>query len=182
MPYARTNWTQSELLRLLKNPVHAAAGPHAHSSIHGVSGELASHPMFQHARVMNDVTAAHKKKKVSTKAEASAHSTLDATDMAKALVRALNNPKLQPHLAALDTSRAENKQWSDMKVWLNFIKPVGTGKMHQRTGTNNFNVRAIFLYMKPNPNNADLPIIQTAVPHAEHKKAGTVKGPIIIVS
>lgn len=195
MPYKRTNWRQDELIRALQNPTHAAAGPHAHSSIHAVEGELANHPMFQRARVTATVHDARQKasnvaaqdalraqwaagalsktklnkelKKVPVPApEAGKHSTLGVVFMANALLRALNHPDMQPHLGTLDGG-------TDVKVHVNFRNGIGSGYLHQagqasRPGS----FTSLFVYMKPNPGNRDIPIFQTVVPSESHKSGG----------
>lgn len=182
MPYARKNWTTNEVSRLLQNPVHSPEGPHAHSRIHGVEGELASHPLFQRARVNNDVTQVDRRGRVRTRAEVGAHSTLNSLHMSQALVRALNHDRMQEHLAQLDQARQNSQYNFSLKVWVNYIRPVGQADLHRRGGSAQFNVRSLFVYLKPNPSNADLPIFQTIVPHAEHKAFGSVREPVIIVS
>ncbi|QDC09217.1 hypothetical protein FHY55_08180 [Oceanicola sp. D3] len=181
MPYARRTWTINELVRLLSNPVSAPSGPAAHSAKHGVEGELASHPLFQKARVeahvydgrKSDLNASyHEKNPDGTwvhsnsqrkqhplpSPEVGRHSTMSALDMATALMRAFNTAQMQPHLATLDGG-------SDMKVNVNFNLPIGNGLAHRTGhGTANVGVRSLFVYCKPNPGNADLPIFQTVVP------------------
>ena len=180
MPYARQTWTQAVVTRLLQNPVHAAQGPHAHSGIHGVEGELANHPLFQRARVLNDVTQTDRRGRVRTRAEVGAHSTLDSQSMAAALTRVLNHARMQPHLQQLDQNRRDPA--FNLKIWVNFIRPIGQATLHRRAGSRQFNPRCLFVYLKPNPGNADLPIFQTVVPHENHKPVGSVREPVIIVA
>lgn len=195
MPYKRTDWRQDELIRALQNPTHAPTGPHAHSSKHAVQGELAHHPLFQHARVTTAVyDDAHRDsnlavqqdllakkaagqlsntqfkkqmKKASLPApEVGKHSTLDVVFTANALLRALKHGDMQPHLGTLDGG-------DDVKVHVNFRNGIGDGLIHEagqpiRKGA----FRSLFIYMKPNPGNRDLPIFQTVVPSEAHKSGG----------
>ncbi|MCK0149407.1 hypothetical protein MWU54_05195 [Marivita sp. S6314] len=195
MPYARKNWQLHEVSIALSNPVHSAAGPHAHSSKHATAGELANHPLFQRARVTATVhtdnakdsnASFHTKESDGSwtnnsktrhanplpKAEVGTHSTLDVQDMAPALVNALNSDPMQAHLATLDGG-------GDMKVHVNFSASIGTGNVHRAAGSHAAAMNCLFVYCKPNPNNKDVPIFQTVVPSDTHKAGG--KDPIITV-
>jgi hypothetical protein len=175
MPYARTNWTFDEVLRITQNPVDISGDPHAHSKIHATDSELANHPMFQRARVLMEVTEIVRNR-LKTKVEVGVHTTLKNTDMARALVRVLNHERMQSHLARLD------QHTGDVKVWINFIRPIGIGMYHNAAASVPINIKCLFLYMKANPGNKDLMIFQTLVPHENHKPFGSVTEPIIIVS
>lgn len=195
MPYARQNWKSHEVKLALSNPVHAASGPHAHSSKHAASGELANHPMFQRARVTAtvysdrakdsnaqyhtksdgvhwDSSKSVRKANPMPKAEVGTHSTMDVLDMAPALVTALNSAAMQTHLATLDGG-------NDMKVHVNFSSSIGTGNIHKASGTTTAAMQCLFVYCKPNPNNKDVPIFQTVVPSDTHKSGGN--DPVISV-
>lgn len=189
MPYARQTYTVNELTRLLANPVSAPSGPAAHSSKHGVEGELASHPMFQRARVeavvhdgrKSDLNAPfhardhlgnwvhsnnQRRQHPLPSPDVGRHSTMSATDMATALAQAFNSAAMQPHLATLDGG-------TDMRVNVNFTLPIGGGAAH-RTGhpSTAMNVVSLFVYCKANPANEDLPIFQTVVPKDTHAAPG----------
>jgi hypothetical protein len=100
------------------------------------------------------------------KPDASRHSVLDANFVAAALVRALNAPTMQAHLANLDAG-------NDMKVHVNFAAPIGRGHVHatgQASAQTDF--VSLFVYCKPNPGNRDIPIFQTVVPSDQRKVGG----------
>ncbi len=148
MPYQQNNWTQKEITYALSNPVDAKSGPHAHSRIHAVSGELYEHPLFQKGRVQSIIhtdkqreshkpfwekdPAGKKKYKFSgkirkkypiPKPEVGKHSTLKRASVASALCQAFNHPHMQTYLGQLDKG-------SDMKVNVNFKSSIGVGKLH----------------------------------------------------
>jgi hypothetical protein len=175
MPYARKNWTTAEVERALANPSTAAKGPAAHSHIHAVSGELANHPLFQKARVTAEIYEYNKKGKIVHGPDAKVHSTLSAAIIAAGVVKAFNKDQLQPYLAILDRGL-------DMKVKVNFIKPLGFGYVHQ-TGNDSkrSEMRGLFIYCKPNPSNKDLPIFQTVVPYSTAFKHGEAGDPVFLV-
>lgn len=202
MAYKRTNWTSDEIQRALTNPTHSASGPHAHSSKHAVSGELAQNPQFQKARttavIYDDkhrdsnlaarqaldnqkasgtISNTQYKKQIALvplpEPEVGRHSTLNDVAVGNALARAFNNVAMQPHLGTLDTG-------SDMRVHVNFAGNIGTGNFHQtgqpsRAATFN----SLFVYLKPNPGNLDIPIFQTVVPSEQHKVGGS--DPIVAI-
>jgi hypothetical protein len=202
MPYQRNNWTADEIVRALSNPTHSASGPHAHSSKHAVSGELAQNPMFQKARttaVIHDdkhrdsnlaaqqaltqqkqsgaLSNTQYKKQMaqvpSPEPEVGRHSTLNDVAVANALSRAFNTVAMRPHLGTLDGG-------VDLKVHVNFAGVIGTGNFHetgQASRAATFN--SLFVYLKPNPGNRDIPIFQTVVPSEQHKAGGN--DPIIAV-
>jgi hypothetical protein len=195
MPYKRTNWTVSEIQRALSNPTHSESGPHAHSSKHAVSGELAQNPQFQKARttaVIHDgrqkdsnlaaqqalgnqkaagtLSNTQYKKQMAQvplpSAEVGKHSTLNDVATANALLRVFNDSSMQPHLGTLDAG-------SDLKVHVNFSGNIGSGHVHE-TGqpSRPASFKSLFVYLKPNPGNADIPIFQTVVPSEQHKAGG----------
>ncbi len=188
MPYARRNWKIDEVKIALANPVHSASGPKAHSSLHATAGELANHPLFQRARVtaiIHDdrqkasnavyhtkhnngqwVYNSHTRKhNPLPKPEVKRHTALNVESLAPALVRALNSPAMQSHLASLDEGQ-------DMKVHVNFDASIGTGKVHDGEVTTSAPMVALFVYCKRNPANKDVPIFQTVVPSDSHKAEG----------
>jgi hypothetical protein len=155
MPYARKNWTAAEVERALANPRSSPTGPAAHSRIHGVAGELANHPLFQKARVTAEVYEHGK----APKPEAGTHSTLPANLMAAGVARAFCKDQLQTELAKLDRGM-------DMKVKVNFTPPLGMGYIHKTVqGSRPAQMKALFIYCKPNPGNKDIPIFQTVIPY-----------------
>lgn len=195
MAYARQNWKTHELKIALANPVHSETGPHAHSSKHAASGELANHPLFQRARVTAvvhtetakdsnasyhtksdgfhwDHNSATRKANPMPRAEVGTHSALDVESLAPALRDALNSNDMQPHLGTLDGG-------ADMKVHVNFSNSIGTGNIHKASGTTTAAFVSLFVYCKKNPNNKDVPIFQTVVPSDTHKAGGS--DPIITV-
>lgn len=176
MPYARQNWTINEVQRLTQNPVSAQGAPHAHSGIHATQNELASHPMFHRARATNRVVQTDRRGRIRESNEVGAHSTMGNQQLSQALLRALNHDRMQPHLQRLD------QQGGDLKLWVNFIAPIGRGTLHRSTGSAQIDIRCLFVYMKSNPGNQDLPIFQTLVPHGNHKPIGSVTDPVIIVA
>jgi hypothetical protein len=154
MPYERNTWTAAEILRALSNPIHAAGAPHAHSSKHAVSGELARNPLYQKARttaVIHDgkhrdsniaaQQALNQQKLAGTlsntqykkqmaqvplpEPEVGRHSTLNDVAIANALSRAFNDGAMRPHLHGLDAG-------ADTKVHLNFSGTIGTGNSTRR--------------------------------------------------
>ncbi len=160
MPYARLNWTAAEVERALANPRSSAAGPAAHSRVHGVSGELFNHPLFQKARVFSDVAT---------------HSTLPAPLMAAGVARAFCKEQLQPSLARLDRN-------TDMKIKVNFIRPLGLGYVHKSgQPSRQVEMRALFIYCKSNPGNRDIPIFQTVIPMEKHYPLGAGQEPVFLV-
>ena len=189
MAYARQNWTEDEVLRLLANPVHSETGPHAHSSKHAASGELANHPMFQKARVTaliisEQQRSANAKYHVKDdhgkypknakfrganrvpRPEVGTHSVLRDDLVATALTQALNHNDMQAHLQGLDGG-------NDLKVHANFhTGSFGRGKIHTAANSADADFVSLFIYCKPNPSNADLPIFQTIVPSDQLKVGG----------
>lgn len=178
MPYARTNWTFQEIHKALQNPVSSESGPRAHSSKHATEGELAASPLFQKARVNalivdekhreSNIAYAGASKNQQKKhpvpaPEVGVHSTLDSVLIATALAKAFNSFAMQAHLAQLDTGQ-------DMKVFLNFSVSLGKGMVF-KTGWSpaQQDMVCLFVYLKPNPRNKDLPIFQTVVPQTSHK-------------
>lgn len=166
MPYARQNWTKEELSRLLQNPVKSKDGPNAHSKIHAVQGELAKNEKFQHARVMNQ-TVQYVKGKLKVRSEAKTHTTMDCDDVAAGLCRALNHDRTQPLLKELDGKG--NDKWGKITFHVNFKESIGRGIQHTENDTTHFDCISMFVYLKPNKGNADLPIIQTVVPKGKHE-------------
>ena len=189
MPYQRKNWTFQEILKALQNPVHSKSGPKAHSSKHATVGELASHPLFQKARVealivddkhkesniiYQTASKSQQKKHPMPSPEVGTHSTLDGSLVAKALESAFNSIVLQPHLAQLDAGK-------DMKVFINYSNSIGKGWVF-RTGWNpsQQDMFCLFVYLKPNPRNKDIPIFQTVVPHTKPKvSSGPKSTPVV---
>lgn len=178
MPYARTTWTFQEIHRALQNPVSSASGPDAHSRKHATEGELASNPLFQKARVEAVVhdekhkesniafagaSKSQQKKHPMPGPEVSMHSTLDSALVAAGLEMAFNTFAMQSHLSQLDSG-------TDMKVFVNFPLSIGKGTVY-RTGYSpaEQEIVCLFVYLKPNPHNRDIPIFQTVVPHTAHK-------------
>ncbi|HVE38297.1 MAG TPA: hypothetical protein VNM14_00330 [Planctomycetota bacterium] len=160
MPYARRNWTAAEVERALANPRSSETGPAAHSRLHGVSGELYNHPLFQKARVITDVNT---------------HSTLPAPLMAGGVARAFCKEQVQPYLARLDRN-------TDMKIKVNFIRPLGLGHVHKSgQPTRSVEMRALFIYCKPNPGNRDIPIFQTVIPMEKHYPLGAGQEPVFLI-
>jgi hypothetical protein len=105
--------------------------------------------------------------------EVGRHSTLNDVAIANALSRAFNDGAMRPHLHGLDAG-------ADTKVHLNFSGTIGTGNFHatgQPSRPATFN--SLFVYLKPNPGNSDIPIFQTVVPAEQHKAGGT--DPIIAI-
>ena len=174
MPYARKTWTADEVERALANPRSSPSGPAAHSHIHGVSGELANHPLFQKARVTAEVYQRNNQGNIVHRPDAGTHSTLPAPLMAAGVARAFCKDQLQPCLATLDRG-------SDMKVKVNFVRPLGLGYIH-KTGqaTRNVEIRALFIYCKPNPGNRDIPIFQTVIPMESHYRIGEGNEPVFL--
>jgi len=183
MPYARKNWTEIEVSRLLQNPVQIGNRPPAHSRIHGIEGDLASNSLFQRARVTNQVTTSEKKGKLITGTEVKLHSTLDRRIMSRALARALNSQKMQEHLRKLDEALLRKKPDFNynLKFWINYIRPIGQANLYQSHGSGQFSVRCLFVYLRPNPGNRDLPIFQTVVPYENHKPIGSGNEPVVLV-
>tara|TARA_R110002049_G_scaffold4601_4_gene31794 strand:+ start:10493 stop:11035 length:543 start_codon:yes stop_codon:yes gene_type:complete len=166
MPYARQNWTEDEITRLLENPVDADKGPHAHSKIHAVSGELASNEMFQHARVLNRTTElVNGKFKVRT--EATKHSTMASVDIARGLHKVLNHDNTQPLLRELDGKG--NDDCAKVTFHVNFNQSIGRGLLHSKQGVTHFDCIHLFVYLKSNSGNSDLPVIHTVVPTGAHQ-------------
>ena len=193
MPYKRSNWTIKEISYALGNPRDAASGPHAHSHIHAVSGELYEHPLFQKGRVQGIIHSAEqrdshrpywapdpsgkkkyqfsakiRKKFPLPKPEVGKHSTLKRASMAAALCQAFNHPHMQSYLGQLDKG-------SDMKVNVNFKSPIGMGKLHMpNQPSKDVKIVSLFVYCKPNPGNKDIPIFHTVVPFNAPSKGKTV--------
>ncbi len=191
MPYARKNWTFQEIHRALQNPVSSESGPDAHSKKHATEGELASNPMFQQARVnalIHDdkhkesniayagASKGQQKKHPMPAPEVSMHSTLDSALVASGLETALNTFSMQSHLSQLDSGE-------DMKVFVNFSVSLGKGMVY-RTGYSpgQQDIICLFVYLKPNLHNKDIPIFQTVVPQTAHKTQASPKAtPVISV-
>jgi len=189
MTYARTNWTFQEIQTALQNPVSSESGPKAHSSKHAAEGELASSQLFQKARVealiVDDkhkesniafafASKSQQKKHPMPAPEVGTHSTLDSSLVALALQSAFNTTSMQSYLAQLDADE-------DMKVFLNFSISIGKGWVY-RTGWNpsEEDMVCLFVYLKPNPRNRDLPIFQTVVPQNQHKvSSGPKDTPVV---
>jgi hypothetical protein len=175
MPYARRNWTAAEVERALANPRSSSSGPAAHSHIHGVAGELANHPLFQRARVTAEIYQSNHQGNLVHGPDARKHSTLPAPLMAAGVALAFCTDRLQPYLARLDAG-------SDMKVKVNFLRPLGTGQFHQTGhGSRIAEMKALFIYCKPNPGNRDIPIFQTVIPMENHYNVGQGNDPLIVV-
>ncbi len=191
MAYARTTWTFQEIHRALQNPVSSDTGPDAHSKKHATEGELASNPMFQQARVnalVHDekhkesniayagASKNQQKKHPMPAPEVPVHSTLDSALVASGLEKAFNTFGMQTHLGQLDAG-------SDMKVFVNFSVSLGNGMVY-RTGYSpaQQEIICLFVYLKPNPRNKDIPIFQTVVPHTAHKvQASPQATPVISI-
>jgi hypothetical protein len=175
MPYARKNWTAAEVERALANPRSSASGPAAHSHIHGVAGELANHPLFQKARVTAEIYQRDWHGNLGHKPEVNKHSTLPASLMAAGVALAFCSDPLQGFLRTLD-------QGADMKVKVNFQRPIGTGQLHQ-TGhaSRSAEIRALFIYCKPNPGNRDIPIFQTVIPMENHYNIGQGNNSVVVI-
>lgn len=175
MPYARTNWTKEEILGLLECPI-SLSGANAHANIHAVSDELHQNLMFQNARVKNQVCFLDNKGKLKKKFEVPAHSTMDADLVADALCNAFNTDAVQTVLRELDEMNGDSE--ANVKFHINFSSEIGEATLHKRNGTTKVQCNHLFVYLKKNPNQSDLPIIQTIVPyesHAVNNKKGTRK-------
>lgn len=180
MPYARQNWTIDEIQRLLENPIDPQSGPRAHSAIHAVVGELAENEMFQRARVTN-LVCEDRGSGLAMYHEARAHSTMPAAKVAAGLQRALNSDYAQNFLSEFDGKRGDEN--ANLKFDVNFSSSIGRAKLHRSkdNSTSDFDCHCLFVYLKPNPGNADLPIFHTVVPYEKPRKAipGTKKHPVI---
>ncbi|TVQ88566.1 MAG: hypothetical protein EA400_08610 [Chromatiaceae bacterium] len=137
--------------------------PHAH--IHA-GDELRNHPLFAMARVSTG--------------DANTHSVMDETTMATALVSAFNSAGMQPFLEQLDNGT------DAVQVHVNFNATPGTCRVYSATNTRQQNANAVpqaviafFLKLRRNPNNGQIPIIQTAVPHTTALQIKTKKGKLL---
>ncbi len=189
MAYARTNYTQVDIkLAFREIDTNLTKGaqldpgtgtfklgsvygkgkfgpqPVPHAGIHGAD-ELHNHPLFAKARV--------------TTGEVNTHSTMDETQMVNALVLAMNDASMQPFLAQLDAGTESvnvNVNFTNSPGQCNVFKLVkATGAV---TSTLNQAVWALVLKIRKNPSNANIPIIQTAIPNTAAQPVANKKGPI----
>jgi hypothetical protein len=137
--------------------------PTPHAGIHGAD-ELHNHPLFAKARV--------------TTGEVNTHSTMSEAQMMTALVGVMNHAGMQPFLAQLDGGA------DSVNVNVNFTNSPGTCnvfKMTKAGATSNLNqaVWALVLKIRKNPGNANVPIIQTSIPHTAFQTLATKKGAVL---
>ncbi len=172
--------------------VKQSAAPYAHANKHAVAGELQQNKMFQSARVTTPVFGSEPmmkkgkpvigsngqlRRKVTlekdAKPEVTDHSVKDRSFLANILSWVLNSNVLDSELKKLDAG-------TDLKahVKLNYSMPmVDAEMMHlQQTvstvgGVKTFTateqtrfLNQLFIYLKQNPNNKDIPIFHTVVP------------------
>jgi hypothetical protein len=105
---------------------------------------------------------------------------MDQLQMQTELVGVFNDPNMQPFLANVDHGQ-------DQGVNINLTNSPGNAEVFKQTKggvtQNNWAVVAFFVKIRPNPNNKDIPIIQTCVPRTTPynpgdlvTKKGVVKG------
>lgn len=189
MPYARQNYTLSDIklaFRTLDTNVSAgnqlapdgvyrpgaAYGkgnfglqPSPHAGIHGAD-ELHSHPLFAAARISTG--------------GATTHSVMDENQMQNHLVTAFNHADMQQFLQALDNGA------DSVGVNVNYAGTAGNCrvmKVGQSRGQNATSapqaVMALVLKLRRNPGNANIPIIQTAIPYTQAQQVKTKKGKVL---
>ncbi|MEE4217552.1 MAG: hypothetical protein V2I48_08090 [Xanthomonadales bacterium] len=199
MPYARQNYSMSEITTMLKGAVNTSvsagggggAAPNPHASIHAPMDELHQNKLFQKARV--------------TTGDVGKHSVVKDTDeMAKNLCKAMNSAAMQAHLALLDpppkrevdpswhpkrqeavqsqnTQSARNPKPKKTDIWvnINFDKPQGVVDAFEQGGasvsSSSHRYQCLGVKLMANPNNRDIPILQTCVP-----KESTSSAPLFI--
>jgi hypothetical protein len=167
MPYTRTNYKLVDIqlgfrsidTNMTQGNVGGQAGtqPVPHADKHGAD-ELRFHPIFAKARV----TAGDGPK---------THSVMDQTEMQAALVDVFNDAQMQPFLTKVDNG-------DDAHINVN-ITGASPGVADVYKADNNGGathtqgaVVAFFIKVRPNPNNKDVPIIQTCVPMTTQFTAG----------
>jgi hypothetical protein len=189
MPYARQNYTLADIKIAFRSvDTNAAQGnqlapdgvyrpgsafgkgkfglqPTPHPDIHGAD-ELHMHPLFAAARISTG--------------GASTHSVMDETQMQTALMTAFNHNDMQQFLAALDGGA------DSVGVNVNYNATPGSCKVFSTANTRQQNVTAanqavlaLVLKLRRNPNNAQVPIIQTAIPYTNHQQEKTKKGKVL---
>lgn len=188
MPYARTTYTDFDITTMVAGAVNVSvsaggggsAAPDPHAGLHAPTDELHSHPLFQKARV--------------TSGDVGTHSVVaDTTQMKANLRKAMNSAAMQTHLAKLDpaaprqvlatmhpnhqaaiqrqnTAAARNPVPQKTNIWVNINFAAPQGDVNEYSGPSDAVVSRTFKYqclgvkLMVNPNNSDIPILQTCVP------------------
>ena len=143
--------------------------PAPHPGIHGAD-ELHRNPLFAAARI--------------TTGDATTHSVMDRALMINALVTAFNSAAMTPFLAQLDGANPQES----VNVNVNFAATPGSCKVYSAKNTFAQNAKAapqavlaMSLKIRRNPNNASIPIIQTAIPMTAALPVKNKKGAIGIL-